>query len=286
MVDKSRNTANMKGRKQPSAKVLDISRPKKRATSSDASSAPSLIIPKRSSLIIPVSEDDAGATETAAKTTWARRAAKNIAPQTAPPLPNTEPESQPAPAKPDQELLAPEPPEPAQPAAEQTMPVQTAPTQPRVEPEPQPALEPEPEPEPEPGLTPQTDSKPQPTQTKPAAEPSPQPEPQPAEKPVDTANKSPELEGPGANTKPAKAKAAEHKSLEEAQRQEEIQGYIDRREFFVPINAQARKRSLKVSIALIFVELLLGLFLLNLMLDAGLIYLLEKIPHTNFFNLQ
>jgi hypothetical protein len=75
-------------------------------------------------------------------------------------------------------------------------------------------------------------------------------------------------------------------ALEEARRQQEIQGYITKHEFFVPINAVARKRSIKVTLLLVVLELLLGLFLLNLMLDAGLIYLLQKIPHTNFFNLH
>lgn len=73
------------------------------------------------------------------------------------------------------------------------------------------------------------------------------------------------------------------KALEDAKRQEQINQHIENRDFFVPVNTVARKRSIKVSAALIFVELLLGLLLLNLMLDAGLIELLYKIPHTNFF---
>jgi hypothetical protein len=88
----------------------------------------------------------------------------------------------------------------------------------------------------------------------------------------------------------AEGKSPEHpdvrKALEEAKREEQIQGYIEKHEFFVPINAVARKRSIKVTIGLIIIEVILGLFLLNLMLDAGLIFLLEKIPHTNFFDLQ
>ncbi len=91
-----------------------------------------------------------------------------------------------------------------------------------------------------------------------------------------------------ADDKPSSGKAAPHvrKALDDAKRQNELQGYIDNRDFYVPINAVARKRSLKVSIALTFLELILGILLLNLMLDAGLIQLLEKIPHTNFFNLR
>lgn len=110
------------------------------------------------------------------------------------------------------------------------------------------------------------------------------------QEPVQTAEPSVESESPKdaetADDKPPKTDADVRTALEEAKRQQEIQSYIENREFFVPINAVARKRSLKVSLALTFVELLLGLLLLNLMLDAGLIQLLEKIPHTNFFNLN
>lgn len=76
------------------------------------------------------------------------------------------------------------------------------------------------------------------------------------------------------------------KALEDAKRQEQIQSYIEEGKFFVPINAVARKRSVRVTIGLTFLELLLGVALINFMLDAGLISLLEKIPHTNFFGLH
>lgn len=87
------------------------------------------------------------------------------------------------------------------------------------------------------------------------------------------------------NPKSGKPNPHAHKASEDAKREQEFQKYIDNRDFFVPINAVARKHSLKVGFILIFVEFLLGLFLLNLMLDAGLIHLIEKIPHTNFFDL-
>jgi hypothetical protein len=96
---------------------------------------------------------------------------------------------------------------------------------------------------------------------------------------------SPEPEDADTNPKSAKGDHHVRKALEDAKREQELQGYIENRDFFVPINAVARKRSLKVSLMLLFVELLLGLLLVNLMLDAGLINLLEKIPHTNFFDL-
>ncbi|HZM64400.1 MAG TPA: hypothetical protein VFB59_04675 [Candidatus Saccharimonadales bacterium] len=119
-------------------------------------------------------------------------------------------------------------------------------------------------------------------------EPATKPEPKtPAPKAEPKEEQAPPEQNTGATaTVDTSVDADAHKALEEAKRQEQIQGYIDKREFFVPINRLARKRSIKVMLALVFVELLLGAFLVNLMLDAGLIYLLEKIPHTNFFDLQ
>lgn len=103
---------------------------------------------------------------------------------------------------------------------------------------------------------------------------------------------APPASPPAANTpvpdaKPA-SKAAPHvrKALDDAKRAEELQGLINNREFFVPINSVARKRSLKVSIALTFLELLLGIVLLDLMLDAGVIELIQKIPHTHLFDVH
>lgn len=68
-----------------------------------------------------------------------------------------------------------------------------------------------------------------------------------------------------------------------AKRKAEVENYIDSKQFFVPINAIARKRSIKVSFALIFVLVLLSALLIDLMIDSGLILLVQKIPHTHFF---
>lgn len=70
---------------------------------------------------------------------------------------------------------------------------------------------------------------------------------------------------------------------EAAKRDQELQQYIDEHRFFVPIDAVAHRRSVLNSARLTLLLFLLSLFLINLMLDAGLILLLEKIPHTNFF---
>lgn len=114
----------------------------------------------------------------------------------------------------------------------------------------------------------------------PPAQPEP-PQPDPAQEPADTAT-PPE----GNESKSSKAHPHVRKALEDAKRKQEINEYIENKEFFVPIDTLGRKRSLRVTIGLTALELLLGLALLNLMLDAGVIQLLEKIPHTNFFHLQ
>ena len=73
------------------------------------------------------------------------------------------------------------------------------------------------------------------------------------------------------------------KAVEEARREQEVKEYIQNKQFFVPINQEARKRSIKVSFALILVLAILGAVLIDLMLDSGLIILIQKIPHTHFF---
>jgi hypothetical protein len=80
---------------------------------------------------------------------------------------------------------------------------------------------------------------------------------------------------------PENQKAAE----EAAERERKLQEYTDSHQFFVPINAVAQKRSIKVSIGLTIMLLLLAILLIDLMLDTGIVLLLQKIPHTHFFNL-
>lgn len=129
---------------------------------------------------------------------------------------------------------------------------------------------------------------------KPAAEPEETDAPVPAADNTSAASDKPETaDTPDDNSDLADAddksgRPSPHvkKLLEDAKREEEIQKYIDGREFFVPINAVAHKRSIKVSSVLVFVELALGLILLDLMLDSGLIDLVQKIPHTHFFGLH
>lgn len=73
------------------------------------------------------------------------------------------------------------------------------------------------------------------------------------------------------------------KAVEQARRDEEVKEYIANKEFFVPINEVERKRSIKVSFGLVFLMALLAVVLIDLMLDSGVILLLQKIPHTSFF---
>jgi hypothetical protein len=68
-----------------------------------------------------------------------------------------------------------------------------------------------------------------------------------------------------------------------AKREKELETLIDSKQFNVPINAVAHKREVKHSALMTVAILLLGLILIDLMLDSGVIFLAEKIPHTHFF---
>jgi hypothetical protein len=244
------NPLDMKSKKQPGKQVLDITRPKKRPAAS-APSVPQVIIQKRS--IIPVTEPEDTPVIEPLNT---KQAAKDLQPETmtAPPV-AAAPEVQKDPAlKPDE---ASEPPK-----------VEQAPEEPQPEPEAK-AKPPEEEDETEESSA---ETKPADTEAEPEAD--------------EAEGEDSDPDADASSDADGKANPHVRKALEEAKRQQEIQEYIDNKEFFVPINAIARKRSLRVSIGLTFLELLLGLVLLNLMLDAGLIQLLEKIPHTNFFDLH
>ena len=85
-------------------------------------------------------------------------------------------------------------------------------------------------------------------------------------------------EKPNPETEKAIAEAAAA-----AKRDQELEALIDSKQFNVPINAVARKREVKHSALMTVAILLLGLILIDLMLDSGVIFLAEKIPHTHFF---
>lgn len=88
------------------------------------------------------------------------------------------------------------------------------------------------------------------------------------------------------STKVQRDKDAEEtkKAVEQARRDQEVKQYIENKQFFVPINEVARKRSIKVSFGLVLLMAFLAAVLIDLMLDSGIILLLQKIPHTNFFS--
>jgi hypothetical protein len=87
--------------------------------------------------------------------------------------------------------------------------------------------------------------------------------------------------------KDEKPAAETQKALEEAaaaeKRQEELESLIDSKQFFVPINAVAAKREVKHSAVMTVFVLVLAFILVDLMLDTGVILLVQKIPHTHFF---
>lgn len=89
-----------------------------------------------------------------------------------------------------------------------------------------------------------------------------------------------------ADTEKSEAPEEDEEAKKEAlalARQKTVDKYIDTREFFVPIDAAARKRSIQVSLWLTLIYIILSIILVDLMLDSGMIELLQKVPHTNFF---
>ena len=72
---------------------------------------------------------------------------------------------------------------------------------------------------------------------------------------------------------------------EAAEQERKLEEYSETGQYFVPIDAVAQKRSIKVSVILTLIVLLLAFVLIDLMLDSGIILLLQKVPHTHFFTL-
>ena len=56
------------------------------------------------------------------------------------------------------------------------------------------------------------------------------------------------------------------------------------KDYFLPINTTTQKRSIKISAGLTLVILLLAFVLVDLMLDSGMVLLVQKLPHTHIFN--
>ncbi|HSX35767.1 MAG TPA: hypothetical protein VLH84_02425 [Patescibacteria group bacterium] len=128
----------------------------------------------------------------------------------------------------------------------------------------------------------------EPAESHPAPEP--QPESSPAEPPADKtapAESQPDAPDPADTTPEDKTAEETRKAVEEVakatKRDHEVEELIDSQRFFVPINTEAHKRSIKVSFGLVLLLLLLAGVLIDLMLDSDTILLLQKIPHTHFF---
>ena len=75
-------------------------------------------------------------------------------------------------------------------------------------------------------------------------------------------------------------------ATEAAKRDQKVQEYIDNHQFFVPINSVAQKRSIKISSLMTVFILLLAIVLIDLLLDTGAIFFVQKIPHTHFFTVE
>jgi hypothetical protein len=99
---------------------------------------------------------------------------------------------------------------------------------------------------------------------------------------TDTDEKNEDINGTDAG-KPDQPSLETRKALEEVKHEEKLEGYIQSKQFFVPINTEEQKRSIKVSFGLTLLLFMLGVLLINFMLDSGIIFLIQKIPHTDFF---
>lgn len=84
------------------------------------------------------------------------------------------------------------------------------------------------------------------------------------------------------NEKPENVEAAE----EEFKRKSQLQEYIDSKQYFVPINQVTAKKNIRRSLWLTFIVIILSIVLLDLSLDSGAIYLVQKLPHTHFFSVR
>lgn len=112
------------------------------------------------------------------------------------------------------------------------------------------------------------------TATEPEAEKEPEPaEEKPAEgEPVERDNEA-----------AAAAAEAEAEAARQA-REAELDQLAASGKYAVPINAVERKRTTRTSIMLVIVMVLLSVALIDLMLDANMIELVQKLPHTHFFS--
>lgn len=78
-----------------------------------------------------------------------------------------------------------------------------------------------------------------------------------------------------------KAAAAEEAAIKQ---QEELEQLVEKKQYFLPVNSVEKRRSLLTTIFGLMVIIILGLLLLNLMLDAGFIQVNGLKPFTHFFN--
>jgi hypothetical protein len=267
MASDTQSDSMKSSKKQPEPKkVLDVSRPKRRPAAAGPATAPQLVIPKRSVMVTvadsPSTSSDPVDAATPGQTTSApaapKRTARIIEPSTAPEVKSADGDT----IRVAKAVVA-DSQKPSNTSAET---IASEPETPRPTPAPE-------EPKKEDAPTPPKASNEDTSEAEPTS-------------PDATSDSSEEQEADPTDADAKPNDADVRKALEDAKREEQIRGYIDKHEFFVPINSVARKRNIKVTLMLVALELILGLFLLNLMLDAGLIYLLQKIPHTHFFDLQ
>ena len=73
-------------------------------------------------------------------------------------------------------------------------------------------------------------------------------------------------------------------SKEDINKELKIQEDIRNRKFYIPVDSSSQKKSIKASAGLTVLVIFLGLILIDLMLDSGVILFVQKLPHTHFFS--
>lgn len=146
--------------------------------------------------------------------------------------------------------------------------------------------------EPEPPVGTDEDQEAAGSSTTPTTEPDPGSKPEPeATVPGETADPAhgpvplePETDG-GTSAKTSAKDDAEAAKAEAAAREraEEMQKLIDSHQYYVSVADIERKRSVHTSLWLTLLVIALSIVLIDFMLDANVIVLLTKLPHTHFF---
>lgn len=124
---------------------------------------------------------------------------------------------------------------------------------------------------------------PTPAETTESAEPSPD---TPAEQPEAEAaenTRGVQIDTPVRDSEAAVTAAEAEAEAARQARETELEQLIASGKYAVPVNSVERKRTVHTSVGLTVLVVVLAALLIDLMLDANIIELLQKLPHTHFF---